>query len=221
MKRVIFSVLAVLGLAASVSAEQVYFRGTATTTSGQDPAGLFNNRLWTLLLTYTPNNSGPATVTAASLFFYSNDATNHKNETFSLIAASNVAQGNVIEVQQKTGANNDALQIGTEFGASELGRGATFAYYDNLVVTGTSDVSSTNGTAANIQQLAALGNSLSGTFRLSPRPSTGSGSLQVNLTGFAAVPEPSTVALLSGLGLVIGRRVWKRRSAKKQNVATA
>lgn len=220
MKRVIFSVLAVLGLAASVSAEQVYFRGTATTFAAQDPAGLFNNRLWTLLLTYTPNNSGPATVTAASLFFYSNDATDHKNEAFSLIAASNVAQGNVIEVQQNAGSNNDGLKIGTEFGPSELGRGAISAYYDNLVITGGSDVSNTNGTVANIQQLAAIGNSVSGTFRLSPRPS-GTSSLQVNLTGFAAVPEPSTVALLSGVGLVIGRRVWKRRSAKKQNVATA
>ncbi len=220
MKRVIFSVLAVLGLAASVSAEQVYFRGTATTTAAQDPAGLFNNRLWTLLLTYTPNSSGPATLTAASLFFYSNNATDHKNEAFSLIAASNVSQGNVIEVQQNSGSNNDGLKIGTEFGPSELGRGANSAYYDNLVITGTSDVSNTNGTVANIQQLAALGNSVSGTFRLDPRPS-GSGTLQVNLTGFVAVPEPSTVALLSGVGLVIGRRVWKRRSAKKQNVATA
>jgi len=220
MKRVFFSIFAVLGLAASVSAEQVYFRGTATTTSIQDPAGLFNNRLWTLLVTYTPSVSGPATITAANLFFYSNDATDHKNESFSLIPATNVAQGNVIEVQQNAGPNNDGLILGTDFGPSELGRGTIFAYYDNLTVVGSVDVPNTNGTADNIRQLAAIGNTVSGSFRLSPRPSTGSGTLQITLNGFAAVPEPSTFALLGGLGLVVGRRIWKRRSAKTQNAAT-
>jgi len=220
MKRVFFSIFAVLGLAASVSAEQVYFRGTATTTSTQDPAGVYNNRLWTLLVTYTPSVSGPATITAAHLFFYSNNATNHRNESFSLIPANNVAQGNVIEVQQNSGSNNDGLKLGTEFGSSELGRGTNSAYYDSFTVTGTVDVPNTNGTADNIRQLAAIGNSVSGVFRVSPRADGASGTTQINLNGFVAVPEPSTFALLGGLGLVVGRRIWKRRSAKTQNAAT-
>ncbi|MFM7920378.1 MAG: PEP-CTERM sorting domain-containing protein, partial [Planctomycetaceae bacterium] len=33
-----------------------------------------------------------------------------------------------------------------------------------------------------------------------------------------AVPEPGSIALLSGLGLVVGRRLLKRR-AKKQEAA--
>ena len=49
-------------------------------------------------------------------------------------------------------------------------------------------------------------------------PGTAGGSLQVDLTGFVAVPEPGSIALLSGLGLVVGRRLLKRR-AKKQEAA--
>jgi hypothetical protein len=210
-----FLVLAVvMGMTASASAEQIYFRGTAS-ASGTG-SQLFNGRLWTMLVTYTPAASGPATITAATLFWYSNDATDHKNESFNLIAPANVA-GNQIDVNQNAGANNDSLTFQTEFGPSELGRGTTSAFMDNLVVTGQTDVANTNGTLANITALGKVGNSVAGTFRIAPRPG-GSGSLQVNLTGFTAVPEPGSIALLSGLGLVVGRRLLKRR-AKKQEAA--
>lgn len=214
MKRMLLVLAVVMGMTASVSAEQIYFRGTAS-ASGTG-SQFYNGRAWTMLVTYTPAASGPAAVTAATLFFYSNDATDHKNESFNLISPANVA-ANEIAVNQNVGANNDSLIIQTEFGPSELGRGTTKAFMDNLVVTGQTDVGNTNGTVANITALGAIGNSVAGTFRVAPRPG-GTGSLQVNLTGFSAVPEPGSIALLSGLGLVVGRRLLKRR-AKKQEAA--
>ena len=215
MKRMLLVLAVVMGMTASVSAEQIYFRGTAS-ASGTG-SQFYNGRLWTMLVTYTPAVSGPATVTAATLFWYSNDATDHRNESFNLVAPANVAN-NEIAVNQNAGSNNDGLTIQTEFGPSELGRGTTAAFMDNLVVTGQKDVANTNGTVANITALGAIGNSVAGTFRVAPRPGTAGGSLQVNLTGFVAVPEPGSIALLSGLGLVVGRRLLKRR-AKKQEAA--
>lgn len=216
MKRMLLVLAVVMGMTASASAEQIYFRGTASAAG--TGSQFFNGRLWTMLVTYTPAPaSGPATITAATLFWYSNDATDHKNESFNLIAPNNVA-GNQIDVNQNAGANNDALTFQTEFGPSELGRGATFAFMDNLVVTGQTDVPTSEASLANITALGKVGNSVAGTFRVSPRPGTASGSLQVNLNGFTAVPEPGSIALLSGLGLVVGRRLLKRR-AKKQEAA--
>jgi hypothetical protein len=215
MKRMLLVLAVVMGMTASVSAEQIYFRGTAAATGiGSE---FYNGRAWTMLVTYTPAVFGPAAVTAATLFFYSNDATDHKNESFNLIPAGANVAANEIGVTQNAGANNDSLTIQMEFGPSELGRGTASAFMDNLVVTGQTDVGNTNGTVANITALGAIGNSVAGTFRVSPRPG-GPGSLQVNLTGFSAVPEPGSIALLSGLGLVVGRRLLKRR-AKKQEAA--
>ena len=213
MKRMLLVLAVVMGMTASASAEQIYFRGTASATGTN--SNLFNGRLWTLLVTYTPAVSGPASITAASLFFYSNDATNHKNETFNLIAPSTVS--NSIVVTQTGGTNNDTLTLDPEFGPSELGRGTQAAYITNLVVTGTTDVSNTNGTAANIAALSAFGNTVGGTLQVFPSLSGGF-TTNITLNGNVAVPEPGSIALLSGLGLVVGRRLLKRR-AKKQEAA--
>jgi len=216
MKKLLLVLAVVMGMTASVSAEQIYFRGTASATGTN--SNLFNGRLWTMLVTYTPAVSGPASITAASLFFYSNDATNHKNETFNLIPPVNT--NNTIVVTQTAGANNDTLTLDPEFGPSELGRGTSGALITNLVVTGTKDVSNTNGTAANIAALGAIGNTVAGTFQILPNLANPTSLLPTSITlnGNVAVPEPGSIALLSGLGLVVGRRLLKRR-AKKQEAA--
>jgi len=211
MKRMLLILAVVMGLTASVSAEQIYFRGTAASANA-----LFSGRLWTMLLTYTPNASGPATFAAATLFFYSNNATNYRNESFNLIAATTEGLTNTITVVQNAGVNNDSLSISSELGPSDLGRGSTAAFINGFTVTGTTDVGNTNGTAANMKALGEIGNSVAGTLTLLPRLS-GVSSVII-FTGLVAVPKPGSIALLSGLGLVVGRRLLKRR-AKKQETA--
>jgi len=70
-------------------------------------------------------------------------------------------------------------------------------------------------TAANVNQIFVplttyQGNIYNGLIIGSPNL-TGS----ANLAGSIAVPEPGSIGLLAGLGMVAGRRVWRRRQQKK------
>ena len=70
-------------------------------------------------------------------------------------------------------------------------------------------------TAANVNQIFVplttyQGNIYNGVIQGSPNL-LGS----ANLAGSIAVPEPGSIGLLAGLGMVAGRRVWRRRQQKK------
>jgi len=194
--------LAVISTAASSQAGILKFGGT-TQSSAPTP---FNSKSWALALTYTANNGGAvATVTAASLTIGA--------ETF-LLKTSGAANAPTITVNSVTGANNDTLGIVLEFqGSTPGGYGSIISLLSPFTVNGTDDVASAIASDVNIQTLGAkIGNTFAGQFLpvLPGQP--------IALSGSVPAPEPGSIALLSGLGLIVGRRMLKRRSAK-QNVA--
>ncbi|MFN5199111.1 MAG: hypothetical protein ACK5MS_17655, partial [Planctomyces sp.] len=81
-----------------------------------------------------------------------------------------------------------------------------------LTVQGKADVASAIASDANISLLAALGNSVSGPSSVTLFD-TVLGVVTVTLNGSVPVPEPSSLGILACLGLVVGRRVYKRARA--------
>jgi hypothetical protein len=74
-------------------------------------------------------------------------------------------------------------------------------------------------TAANVSQIFVplttyQGNIYNGLILGSPNLNG-----SANLAGFIPVPEPGSVGLLAGLGMVAGRKVWRRRQQKKAESA--
>jgi len=85
-----------------------------------------------------------------------------------------------------------------------------------LNFTGGGQLPNTALTAANISQLLAAGTVYSGTI-------TGLNGLfapgAASFNGAIPVPEPGSIGLLTGLGMVAGRRIWRRRQQKKAEAA--
>ena len=192
--------LAVISTAASSQAGILKFGGT---TLGSAPVP-FDSKSWSLALTYTANNGGPtAAITAATLTIGA--------ETF-LLKTAGAANAPVLTVNAVAG--NDSLSIVAEFQASTPGGfGSTFSLLSPFAVNGTDDIGAAIASDANVQTLGAkIGNTFAGQFLpvLPGQP--------VILSGSVPAPEPGSIALLSGLGLIVGRRMLKRRAAK-QNVA--
>jgi len=192
--------LAVISTAASSQAGILKFGGT-TQSSAPTP---FNSKGWSLALTYTANNGGPtAAITAATLTIGA--------ETF-LLKTSGAANAPVLTVNAVAG--NDNLSIVAEFQASTPGGyGSTFSLLSPFTVNGTDDIGAAIASDVNVQTLGAkIGNTFTGQFLpvLPGQP--------IALSGSVPAPEPGSIALLSGLGLIVGRRMLKRRAAK-QNVA--
>lgn len=195
--------LTVISTAASSQAGVLNFSGTAPGTA---PAP-FTSQPWALALTYTANNGGPvATITAATLTIGA--------ETF-LLKTVGAANAPAITVTSVAGANNDQLGIVAEFEASTPGNfGQTFTLLSPFTVFGTDDVGAAIASDANIQTLGAkIGNTFMGQFMPFPPGQA------FFLSGSVPAPEPGSIALLSGLGLIVGRRMLKRRAAKQDVVA--
>jgi hypothetical protein len=191
--------LAVISTATSSQAGVLGFTGT--TTSGSSAP--LNSKAWSLALTYTENLSGSAAaITAATLTI--------GTETFLLNTGFGTPQ---IVVTPVTGANNDQLGITAFFSNSTPGGVGNGGFsFLNLIVNGTADITGLAASDANIQALGAkIATPVTGGFAF------GTG-LNATLNGSVPAPEPGSIALLSGLGLIVGRRMLKRRAAK-QNVA--
>lgn len=190
-KFISFAVLACLSLVSQAQAGVLAFGGT--TTSG-DPA--YNGLGWSLGLTYTANNSGAvATITAATL--------NIAGTNYLLNSAGNA---DTLTVNTVGGANNDTITFAMDFvGAS--GFGTTFFGLSGLTLNGKTDVPAI-ASDANILALAQLNNTVTnGGLVVLPGPSTA----LITLNGSVPAPEPGSIALLSGLAIVLGRRFMKRR----------
>jgi hypothetical protein len=194
--------LAVISTAASSQAavlSSLRFAGTTTAGSSAPLA----SKAWSLSLTYVPNPTGAAAAISAATLTIG-------TETFLLNSGFGTPQITVISA---TGANNDQLGILAYFSNSSPGGVGNGGFAPlTLTVAGTSDVAAALASNANIQQLGAQGYTpVSGSFAF------GTG-LTAILNGAVPAPEPGSIALLSGLGLIVGRRMLKRRAAK-QNVA--
>jgi hypothetical protein len=64
--------------------------------------------------------------------------------------------------------------------------------------------------AANVNTMLSNPTSYDGTFTL-----VAGGPGEASFSGTIPVPEPGSISLLAGLGLVCGRRVWRRRQQKQ------
>jgi hypothetical protein len=160
-----------------------------------------------MALTYTANAGGPvAALTAGSLKI--------GGETFALLTAGPPVP-NTLTVAVVAGTNNDTLAVNAYFQASTPGGfGSIVAVLAPFTVTGSDIVGSALATEVNIQNLGTtVDNTFTGSF-LPVLPS-----VPVALNGTVPAPEPGSVAVLCGLGLIVGRRVLKSRSSKKQEVA--
>ncbi|MEI7700462.1 MAG: hypothetical protein WCK86_11745 [Planctomycetia bacterium] len=192
--------VAVMSLASSSQAGVLGFSGT-TTAGSSSP---FASKAWSLALTYTANNSGPtAVVTAATLVIGS--------ETFGLNTGFGSPQ---LALTPVAGTNNDTMSIQGFFNNSVPGAVGNGGFsFLNLTLTGTNDITGLAASDANVQLLGAtIGNTVTGNFAF------GTG-LTAVLNGSVPAPEPGSIAVLCGLGLIVGRRVLKSRSSKKQEVA--
>ena len=185
--------MACLGMISQVQAGVLGFGGV---TSSGDSA--YNNLSWSLLLTYTANNSGAtANITAATLTLGVN--------SYLLNTAGNPDS---LTVNSVAGVNNDTITFGMDFLGSG-GVGTAAFILSGLTLNGKTDVPAI-ASDANILALAAPLNTLTGGLVvLFPGPSTGA----ISLSGSIPVPEPGSIAILSGLAIVVGRRYLKRRRA--------
>lgn len=192
-KLICFTIMAFLG---TISQSQAGVLGFGGVTSSGDPA--YNNLEWSLLLTYTANNGGPtASITAATLSIGT-----------SSYALNTAGTADSLTVNSVAGANNDTISFGMDFLGSG-GVGTAAFILSGLTLNGKTDVSAI-ASDANILALAAPPNTLTGGLLvLVPGPSTG----VISLSGSIPVPEPGSIAILSGLAIVVGRRYLKRRRA--------
>jgi len=194
-KYVCFAMMACLGLFAQQA--QAGVLGFGGTTASADSS--YNNLGWSISLTYTANNGGPvANITAAVLTLGSS--------TYLLNTS---GQPDTLTVNSVTGVNNDTITFAMDFvGAS--GVGTTFFALTGLTLNGGTDVGSAVASDANIAALSQPRSTLTGgNLVVLPGPTSG----LVTLSGSVPVPEPGSIALLSGLAIVVGRRYLKRRTA--------
>jgi len=200
MKRFVFvAILAILG---SFTPES---HGGVLTLAGttSSPTGVFNALPWSLNIVYNANNVGAAAGIASGLF---------KIGTTSLVVNTATA-GDTATVSIDSGVNDDRLVIAFDFSSSGTIFGGAVS---GLTVEGKADVSSAIASDANIQLLAAMGNTVTGPNSVTLFDS-GLGVVTITLNGSVPVPEPSSVGLVACLGLVVARRIVKRRSSKSVN----
>jgi len=193
-KSVCFALMACLGLF-SQQAQAGVLRFGGTTSSGD---AAYNGLGWVLSLTYTANNAGPsANITAAVLTIGNSNYLLNTGGTFS----------DTLTVTQVSGANNDTIVFAMDFVGTPSFGSAAFIL-SALTLNGKTDVSAI-ASDANIAALAAINNTLTGgSLVVVPGPNTA----LITLNGAIPAPEPGSVALLSGLAIVVGRRLLKRRA---------
>jgi hypothetical protein len=195
--------LALLLLASPATAETVTFIGT--TSGGIGNAAVLSGQAFSLTLSYTPNGASTfADVTGGSLTI--------GTDTFSFLN-SGTRRMTIVE-----GGATDNVQTQARFGLGSLPNDPNSVFnaaeIDGLV-SGNANVPLL-ASAANLSALLQYPNAYNGTFTL-----YGDAAHSVSLSGMVAAPEPGSVALLSGLALVSGRRMWRRRQQKKAAAVNA
>lgn len=177
--------------AASSDAASIWMAGTSTGT------GSLGN--WELRLNYGGVPIGSYQVIQSATLYYGGQtlAMNITDTANPVTARSRI---NVVDGNPNTSL--DKLRI---FGGFTTGEAI------DIDVQGDVNITPLTATDANIAALSGVGNAVSGKL-------TDLSGNSITFTGSVVAPEPGSIALLSGLGLVVGRRLLKRR-AKKQEAA--
>ncbi|MFM7036369.1 MAG: PEP-CTERM sorting domain-containing protein [Planctomycetaceae bacterium] len=209
-KAALAACVAVVAAAGPASAAVVYLSG-----SSEDNTAPLNVSAWTLSLDYTPSTGTKAVVNSA-VFSVNRAGTQYVWNTLKapgeiFVAASKTAYDVTLKFQ---GA---AAITGPVPAGAPTNVGFFQADIDTLTVGGgIPAVAARQATLANITYLTANATVLQGKFLADPFFRAGGGFLRLN--GDPAgitVPEPGSMLLLSGLGLVAGRRVIARRRQQK------
>lgn len=199
----LFSALAVVGCLLATHAANagtIWFAGTVTGGAGGN---------WFMKVQYTPNGSGSAATALSGTLELSGNTLN-----FDTVAVGvGPATSPVLTIEE--GSPSDRVSILAGLTGTGGKSGILSSFYSPA--TGIDIGVNPNATDANIAALTNLGTTVSGTvLNIS---GLGGGFLSnITLNGSVVAPEPGSIALLSGLGLVVGRRLLKRR-AKKQEAA--
>jgi len=219
-----FKMKNVLTMAALVAAVAVYaptgqaanvsFSGVLSGVSNTGNNVLSNGDTFTLNLEFTPTTTSTSTLSSNLTTLTINTA---GRGTKTLVFGPTSTGG--ITLSTPTGGKTQAavtisFSNNANFGTSQP-IGGTF----NLTMVGTTVISPLQVTQANMSRIFAPLSTFSGTlsnlFITNPL-STSSGSF----AGSIAVPEPGSIGLLTGLGCVVGRRLWRRRQQKQTVAAT-
>jgi len=194
--------VAVMSLAGTSNAGILNFGGTTGTILDGSKAG-FDNIAWTLSVTFTgavtPLTN--ASITAATLVL---SAATPVTYAFTGTPGTLTVNGGTDKIDI-AGINLVNGGYG-DFGTLTFSLSSTFNAPPGAIAD-----------EATVMALGtAIGSTYTGTFAFQNGPnSPGS----VFLNGSVAAPEPGSIAVLCGLGLIVGRRVLKSRSSKKQEVA--
>ena len=203
MSQIMKAALAVclaFGLAAQADAGTVRFAGTVAPASGPFPIGTPIE----LAAIYTPTAGLVAPVTSAVLTV--------GGETWEVLAAGT----NEIEIIPN-GPGPDDLAVTLNFAPSDPGGLGPDVSELNLLIFGGDHLgpgASTDG--GDLSLIHQLGDPGSGTLSL--LDTSPFSLVNVSFSG-TAVPEPGSVALLSGLGLVMAGGIWRRRRKSAQKAA--
>jgi len=184
----------------SVSANPLYFAGQAK-TANISPA-VFGSFIFSNV-GYTPSATANAVLNSASLALSMNG---YSTVSFTDLKGGLPASKNRVRIASANTLTINANWVGDTGNA--IGTSSTELV---LTVVSSKTVGSLVASQANVNFLIANAVSTIATLSIN-----GQGSLpdtDYDLTGFSAVPEPSTWCVLAGVGAVVGRRCLKRRRA--------
>lgn len=193
-KLICFAMMACLGMVSQSQAGVLKLAGTTSSATGA-----FNNLNWTFDAVFTQNLAGAAAAITSGVLKLGTTSLN----------VNPVTVGDAITVTIDPGVNDDRLVIAFDVNGTGTVLGGAVS---GLTVQGKADVASAIASDANISLLAALGNTVSGPSSVTLFDS-GLGVVSITLNGSVPVPEPSSIGILACLGLVVGRRVYKRARA--------
>ncbi|MFM7058607.1 MAG: PEP-CTERM sorting domain-containing protein [Planctomycetota bacterium] len=208
LKVALAACVAVVAAAGPANAAQVYLSGTAK----EDVSSVTSS--WTLLVNYTPTTLPAITAPITSADFRIN-------------RGGTIYQWNVLKPSSQNririaGAQT-AYDLSLRFqGPANAPAGSTTGQFQadvNLTVGGGTTLLNQEASEANIALLTSTSTVLQGKFLVDTEfPFSTDGVLTLDGTPASAIPEPGSMVLLSGLGLVAGRRVMARRRQQKANV---
>lgn len=200
MRRSLLMIAAMVLACGSVSANPLYFAGQAK-TANISPA-VFGSFIFSNV-GYTPSATANAVLNSASLALSMNG---YSTVSFTDLKGGLPASKNRVRIASANTLTINANWVGDTGNA--IGTSSTELV---LTVVSSKTVGSLVASQANVNFLIANAVSTIATLSIN-----GQGSLpdtDYDLTGFSAVPEPSTWCVLAGVGAVVGRRCLKRRRA--------